>query len=244
MHIPSLHHSHRKAPHQSPTMSSPSPQDVVAKQRIITHMNADHQDSLIRYLEYYAGLSSFSARNAQLTDITLDSLTISYSHEQSHRIPIKPPMTAWSEARPRLVEMDIEATERLGRSAVTVKGYKRPYGWMTVIMVVCAMTYLAFSRRANFAPGSVLYWAVLRYMPNFAAFCWSVQPSVIVPMCAIHAGEVWYLENTRLRKHTVRMFSGVWWKWVVSCFVEGFGAFVRLDEIVREEEEKKAKAQH
>ncbi|KAK3173077.1 hypothetical protein OEA41_006406 [Lepraria neglecta] len=178
--------------------SQPTSQDAAAKHRIITHMNADHQDSLIRYLEYYAGLSSFSARNAQLTDITFDSLTIEYSHEQAHRIPIKPPMTAWSEARPRVVEMDMVATRGLGRG----------------------------------------------YTPNFANFCWMVQPLIIPLMIVIHGTELWHFERSRLRRHTVRVFSGTWWKWAVSNFVEGVGSFVRFDEVVREEEEKKVKAKH
>ena len=239
------HQSHHKPQQQSPTMSSQlTSQDAAAKHRIITHMNADHQDSLIRYLEYYAGLSSFSARNAQLTDITFDSLTIEYSHEQAHRIPIKPPMTVWSEARPKAVEMDTVATRGLGRGSVTVKRYKEPRGWMTAVMAVVVVTALAFSRRANFEPGSILFWAVLQYTPSFANFCWMVQPLVIPLIIVIHGTELWHFERSRLRRHTVRVFSRTWWEWAVSNLVEGFGAFVRFDEVVREEEEKKAKAKH
>jgi hypothetical protein len=207
-------------------------------------MNADHQDSLIRYLEYYAGFSSFSARNARLADITFDSLTIQYSHTQSHRIPIKPPIKAWSEARPKVVEMDQVATRALGRGGVTVKRYKEPRGWMTGVMAIVVVTVVVFSRRVNFEPGSVLYWALLKYVPGFANFCWMVQPVIIPLMLAIHCWELWQFERTRLRKHTVRIFSGTWWKWVISSFVEGAGSFVRFDEVVREEEEKRAKARH
>lgn len=218
--------------------------NAAAKHRIITHMNADHQDSLIRYLEYYAHLSPFAARNAKLKDITFDSMRIASRNNNVHNVPIKPPMTSWAEARPRVVAMDAEAVQGLGRSNVTVKRYKAPRGWMTGIMVVCALTFLAFARRGNFVPGSLLYDGLLGYVPGFANFCWTVQPFVFYPMLAGHLAEALHMERSRLRKHTVRMFSRTWWMWEVSNFVEGLGAFVRFDEVVREEEEKRAKAKH
>ena len=218
--------------------------DTAAKHRIITHMNADHQDSLIRYLEYYAHLSPFAARNAQLTDITFDSMTIASGNNNIHNVPFKPPMTSWAEARPRVVAMDADAVKGLRRSNVTVKRYKGPRGWMTAVMVACALTFLAFARPQNFVPGALLYDALLKYVPGFAKFCWRVQPLVIYPMLALHVAEAVHMERSRLRKHTVRMFSRTWWNWVVSTFVEGVGAFVRFDEIIREEEEKREKAKH
>ena len=218
--------------------------DAAAKHRIITHMNADHQDSLIRYLEYYAHLSPFAARNAQLTDITFDSMTIASGNNNIHNVPITPPMTSWPEARPRVVVMDADAVKGLRRSNVTVKRYKGPRGWMTAVMVVCALTFLAFARPGNFVPGALLYDTLLKYVPGFAKFCWRVQPLVIYPMVALHVYEAMHMERSRLRKHTVRMLSRTWWKWMVSTFVEGAGAFVRFDEVVREEEETRAKAKH
>lgn len=44
----------------------PAAAELAAKTRIITHMNNDHQDSLVRYLEAYHNLSSFTARNAKI----------------------------------------------------------------------------------------------------------------------------------------------------------------------------------
>ena len=140
--------------------------------------------------------------------------------------------------------MDAEAVKGLGRSNVTVKRYKGPRGLMTATMVVCALTFLAFARPGNFVPGALLYDALLRYVPGFAKFCWRVQPLVIYPMLALHVVEAVHMERSRLKKHTVRMFSRTWWMWVISTFVEGVGAFVRFDEVVREEEEKREKAKH
>ena len=218
--------------------------NAAAKQRIITHMNADHQDSLIRYLEFYAHLSVFAARNAKLKDITFDYMSIASSNNNVHKVPIKPPMTSWAEARPRAVAMDAEAVKGLGRSSVTVKRYKGPRGWMTAVMVICALTMLAFVRRGNFVPGSLLYDGLLISVPGFAKFCWMVQPLIFFVVLTAHAAEAVHMERSRLRKHTVRMFSRTWWMWMVSNFVEGWGAFVRFDEVAREEEEKREKAKH
>lgn len=140
--------------------------------------------------------------------------------------------------------MDAEATAALGRSDVTVTRYKRPREFMMVVMVACALTYAAFCRRGNFVPGSILYNTLLHYIPRFADFCWMIQPLLIYPMVMLHAGEAVHMARSRLEKHTVRCGSRVWWTWVGSAFLEGVGSFVRFDEVVREEGEKKAKIKH
>ena len=63
-------------------------------------------------------------------------------------------------------------------------------------------------------------------------------------MVVIHGSEAVHMARTRLEKHSVPLFSKLWWKWVVSTFFEGVGNFIRFDGIVREEEEKKMKAKH
>lgn len=225
-------------------MADLASKDAAAKQRIITHMNADHQDSLVRYLEHFCHLSSFSARNAKLEDITFDTLIISLSDGSRYTIPIAPPMTAWSEARPRVVAMDEEATTGLKRSNITVKKYKRPKGFMTVVFVSCAVTLVMFSKRSNFQPGSILYDNLLKYTPGFADWCYKIQPMLLYPMLAIHISEATCMAQTRLKKHSVPRCSRLWWKWILSTFIEGVGAFMRLDGIVKEEEANKAKLQH
>ena len=217
--------------------------DAAAKQRILSHMNSEHQDSLQRYLEHYSDVSSFSGRNAKLTDITFNSMTILTS-TGSRTIPIDPPLTSWSQARERVVAMDAEATAGLHRSNVTVKKYKKPKGFWAVVFVASACTFVVFSRRSNFQPGSFLYDNVLKHAPAFAQWCYKIQPLVIYPMIAIHGVETFHMQKSRLEKHNVPFFSKLWWKWVLSTFVEGVGAFIRFDRIVKEEQEKQEKAKH
>ena len=225
-------------------MADSNTKDVAAKQRIITHMNADHQDSLVRYLEHFCHLSSFSARNAKLRDISFKSLTLVSSNNTSHIIPIEPPMTTWAEARERVIAMDAEAVKGLKRSSITVKKYIKPSGVWAVIFIAAALTFAAFSKRSNFKSGSLLYDYLLQYAPGFAKWCYTIQPLLMFLMIPIHGGESIYMAAGRLKRHSVPKFSAVWWKWVSSTFIEGFGAFIRFDTIIKEEERKTAKAKH
>ncbi len=225
-------------------MADQAAKDAAAKQRIITHMNTDHQDSLIRYLEHFCHVSSFSARNAKLADITFDSLTILASNGKPHTIPLEPPMTSWSEARPRVVAMDAEAVAGLNRSNITVKKFRGPKGVMGVVFVAAAVTFVVFSKRSNFEPGALVYDTVMRHVPNFNKFCHTIQPLVLYPMIALHSWEAYNMDQTRLEKHSIPRFSKLWWKWIFMTFIGGIGLFKSFDSIVEEEEAKKANAKH
>lgn len=225
-------------------MADSAVKDVAAKQRIITHMNNDHQDSLIRYLEHFCHLSSASARHARLTDISFDHLTLQANGRSSYEIPVKPPMTAWADARPRVVAMDAEAVAGLSRSDITVKRYTRPKGVTAVVSAFILITLLVFMKPSNFQPGSFLYDLVLVFTPEFAQFCFKVQPLVFCTTIIVHSGECIYMARSRLQKHTVPTFSKLWWKWVLSTSLEGLGSFARFDEIVEEERLKRENAKH
>ncbi|KAI4115842.1 MAG: hypothetical protein LQ345_003639 [Seirophora villosa] len=221
-----------------------SEKDEAAKERIIKHMNSDHQDSLIRYLEYFCHLSSFSARNATLNNVTLDSLSISTSHGKSHLVPVQPALGTWSDARTRFADLDAQAVQGLGRSNITVKKYTRPTGFMAVVFLAALLTYVFFSKRSNFQPGSIIFDVLLRHVARFARFCYTVQPLVLSLTLAIHLTEATYMARSRLRKHTVPTFSKLWWIWIGSTFIEGAGAFIRIDRIVEDEKARKASAKH
>ncbi|KAL8825607.1 MAG: hypothetical protein Q9191_004312 [Dirinaria sp. TL-2023a] len=205
--------------------------DASAQTRIMKHMNADHQDSLIRYLRHHHHISFFSARNAELVAMDLSYLTIvSASHPFSvkeHRIPIDPPLASWAECSP-----------------ITVKKWIRPYGTSAVNFTLFLWLYSTFCRRANFLPGSLYYRYFFGFMPGLANFCSNIQPFLFYGVLAIHLMECLFIMKPRLQKHTVRMFNSVWWLWSFSSCFEGVGATLRFDRLVKEEEEKKAKQKH
>lgn len=228
-------------------MADPTAQEAVAKTRIITHMNNDHQDSLIRLLEHFCHLSSFSSRNARLTDITYDNLTIQTGNGLrpcSYSIPIFPAMTSWADARGKLVALDATATAGLNRSKITVKKYVKPTGFMAVIAFLVVFTIAIFSRSANFEPGSWLYDYLWAYIPGFARSRHRMQFLLLFFMLGVHGVEAAWMIKSRLRKHTVPTFSKLWCAWVFSSFFEGAGSFVRFDRIVEEETLRKEKLKH
>ena len=225
-------------------MADEASKEAAVKLRIITHMNNDHQDSLVRYLEHFCGLSSFAARNARMNDMTFEELSVQTSPQEQFRIPVKPPMTTWSEARPRVVAMDQEAVAALGRSSITVKVYKAPRGIALGFCIFVIITLLAFSTRANFESGSVLFSTLLHLVPNYAHFCWIVQPWVLSVILGVHGAEMAWMARTRLAKHSVPSGSSLWYQWMANVSIEGFGAVIRFDRIVKEEAERKANAKH
>ena len=81
-------------------------------------------------------------------------------------------------------------------------------------------------------------------MPAFAEFCYKIQPYLITFMVIIHLSEATHMAITRLAKHTVPMFSQLWWKWIFSDCIEGFTALIRFDEVVNEERVKKESQKH
>lgn len=87
-------------------MADQAAKEKAAKERIITHLNNDHQQSLTYYLQHYNSLSQWESSSPILTDITFDALTFRLASGGRSTIPLYPPMTSWSEARIRTVEMD------------------------------------------------------------------------------------------------------------------------------------------
>jgi hypothetical protein len=154
-------------------------------------------------------------------DISLDDLTISASG-QKFVIPLDPPMKSFSEARVRVVEMDQESLQALHRDSVTIKEYLPPKGFDAIVFTLCLATYILLSREANVGPRSLLS----EYIPKFAAFVLKIRLLVLYPMIAIHLGEAVIMAR-KLEKHSVPLFSTLWWTWLVSTFIEGIGNFKR-----------------
>lgn len=210
-----------------------SASDEVIKTRIISHMNKDHQDSLSRYLEAYAGISHYLARSPKLEDLTLSSLTIQYAAGRK-TIPISPPVSSLSEARTRLVTMHEECGRQLGRDSITVKSFRWP-GILHISSLLCVLLGLVFFTDGSyFAPGSVLSSTLIRPVPQVARFMeqyhWYIWWAIII----IHAGEAG-LMTVWMKKYNVPPFSKVWMLYVGFTALEGYGCGARLHAKVAKE---------
>lgn len=94
-------------------------------------------------------------------------------------------------------------------------------------------------------PGTVVYDRVLGWFPFGGAEGYMRIARIAGPLTlAIHIGETFMLDRLRLRKHGVERGTALWWKWVGSCIVEGFGCFQRIDATVLRKKLEAEKAKH
>ncbi|KAF2236615.1 hypothetical protein EV356DRAFT_574895 [Viridothelium virens] len=217
--------------------------DNAARKRILDHMNADHQDSLSRYLEHYCRLSSWAARNAKATEITLSQLDIDASGK-THQVPLNPPLGSFRDARERMVKMDQDSLKGLSRSDIKVTEYQQPKGFDLVVFSAVVLTLLAYCKRSNFLPGSWLYDNLLSNIPGFARFSFVIQPLVFYGIIVIHSIETAFMVSSRLNKHSVPIYGGLWWKWTLTTFIDGICSFRRFAAIVERKKREKEKQRH
>jgi len=227
-------------------MADPA-KEAATKQRIITHMNNDHAESLSLYAQHYLQLSPRASQHAQLKDITLNGMTILTSSGQTHTIPFNPPMSSFADARPRVVEMDQASRRALGISSIKVDRYIPPTSPLHIFVFLVGgfmFSQFALYRYLNPSSAPFYYNTILSYFPGGAeTFKWLVR-TLAIPVLLIHFGEAYMMDRTRLRRFNVPRGSALWWKWVVSCFIEGYGCWVRIDKEVRRKEKEADKAAH
>jgi len=225
-----------------------APTDAAVQQRIIRHMNADHQNALSAFAQYYAKVSSSNATGAYMTNINLSSLTLSVpllhqpdnpmdqksttKHEaQSVTIILDPPMKSYRDARERMASMAKEACAACGVSEYVINKYSAPR--FINIVIGCAFLFglFAFSSSEHFARGHWIRKYGLLNIAVFADFLKKYNKQVGLFVVSVHLTEVAIFWRTRIWKY--HMKSGkARALWSVDCFLEGFGAFKRFDEMV------------
>jgi len=219
------------------------PSEEAVKTRIISHMNDDHQDSLVRYLEHYVHLSSYAARNARLVGVSLSAMVITASG-MSHVVSFDPPLKSFSEVRTRVVVMDAETREALGRSEVTIKKFEWPktltnrvfaYGGGTLLWVAAGLMSQQF-----------MYQNIYRYIPWAEVYeKYHARQWVSLFLAATHSYEALFLLRPMLKKHSVPTGSLLYWRWMsMNFWIDGFMTLQRFQKAVQVEEERKAKAKH
>lgn len=203
-------------------------------------MNTDHQDSLVRYLEYYCKLPFSMAKSAQLEDITLDSMIIANGMGR-FIVPIEPPMSTFSEARLRLVNMDEQATNGLGRSKIVVDTFVWPEGLHLVAVTLIIITWMLTITPGHFGPDSIYGAHVLRGNVMLMNFHIAVQPFVLALLVGVHAVELVWFVPARLLKYNVPLLSITALLWASDVMIEGYGSIRRFNKIVESKSIQKAK---
>ena len=205
------------------------------KANVVKHVNTDHQDTLVLWLRHYCKLSSFSARNARMTTISLSSIGLSTnsSAAEMYRIPLDPPMKSWTEVRQRVTAMDKECRKALNQEDVSIKTFKPPQGFHLVIGVAALATFILLHRKDQLVPGDgpTVFNRLAKRLPALFAVFYKFQ-WVFYLMLVIHSGEAIYMDQSRLSKYNVPRGSLLWITWMVSTFIGGFGNFYRFDGLV------------
>ncbi|KAI5862285.1 hypothetical protein GGS23DRAFT_573575 [Durotheca rogersii] len=241
--------------------------DPAHKDRIISHMNADHSRELEHYLRAYNGLSASAARGAQLADLKLDAMIITTpSPKKTHSVAINPPLGSASDARIRLVEMAYAALPILGLSDVRISAWTWPRGAGLVSFPGVFLYFLCAGTLPLVQPGTAAWEFIDAKFPSYAGvfssslvsslradagigiggaltYVWLVK-AIFLPVLLIHIGEAWWVARSRLRPHGVDTGSGLWWLWVVNTFFEGLPAIKRFDGLVAAERQKKEATKH
>jgi hypothetical protein len=208
--------------------------DDAARARIISHMNASHAESLSAYLQYYNRVPLSAASKPTMVDISLSSMIIRDASQRSHTVRFSPPLTSFADARVRTVAMDAAARRALG---VRITAYEPPTKPLhRLLFGLCCMVIVLDFTHDRIMPGTFMYDVVLRYWPGGPEwFLWLVRAQV-VPVALIHYTEMFLLDRTRLTRYGVQRWSGLWWKWMMSCLIEGLGTFQRIDAEVKRQE--------
>jgi hypothetical protein len=226
----------------------PSPSPATTKTRIITHMNTDHANTLSLFAQHYNRLPPSAARSAHLADISPTHLTLTTSSPWPRLlIPLDPPLSAsLTDARTRFVAMHNECLAALDLSDVEVKAYRLPnkrWQWAFALGVVAVYTTFPFRGALDPAGQGWAYslWSGFGRVPWLGDLAYFAAPIVLPLTVMIHVVEAVYFARGRLRRHQVPRGGKVWWCWIGDVMLEGFGAFLRFDEVVADEVERKGK---
>ncbi len=186
----------------------------------------------------------FQSRSAQMVDIDLNRMVLTCGGQRDV-IAFDPPMKTMREARERLVQMDKDALQTLGRSDIPITKFIPAYTHPAHLwnFTQCVLAMLLLPRPANWQPGSLLYSTVLYHVPGFASFVARIGWIVFAVMLPIHAVEAIIMAK-KLATHGCTFMDAVWWKWVGTCFVEGFTSFFRLNALLEEKKREKDAKKH
>lgn len=225
----------------SSSNGAPAPRD-----RIMAHMNQDHQRELSLYLRHYAGLSRQAASEPWLKDVTTEGMTIAAGGlgGKEFFIAFDPALSSLADVRPAVVEMARVSREALGYSDITVTHFEAASGFALVVFISVAFYFFCWLTLGFVLPGTPIWSFLQTVFPGGPLFYRWLVKTIFVPVLGIHIGECCWFHKTRLRRHGIEFGTSLWWTWIGTLFFEGYPGFQRFDTIVAAKRKEKDAKRH
>lgn len=222
--------------------------EPATKERIIRHMNTDHQLALVDYAVVYGKqrLTSLRPETVVISDIDTNSVKLRF--EQANGT-IKVLDIVWKDAieresvtveeasdiKPKLIAMAKYAAKKQGFSHKQIKKALPPKSALSYFMYTFAALLTTTLIKPNFVSGFLFGGKVgnSRLLSK-----WLFVERNIVKIFAttygIHLAEIIFVMIPKIRYYRMPMETALTWSFY--NFIEGFLAFLRLNEVVRSEE--------
>jgi len=118
-------------------MSKPQKDTVKPQSGFLCTYMSNHPDTLVAYVRHQGRVSE-EVQSAKMTSIDQQAMSLTYklvhspSTEKSILIPFDPPLTGYSEVKPRLLSLKLDAEESLGMTPrPQLKSFRIPRGMFT-----------------------------------------------------------------------------------------------------------------
>ena len=126
-------------------------------------------------------------------------------------------------------------------SFIAIDEYRLPKAGTRVAMVVCAALMTLSARRKFIEPKSILHDQVLARSARAVAYSKPVQDFFFYFLFGVHGVETIWFALTKLKRHSVKLFSPVWLQWTATVFLGGVLGLKHWGEFVKEKEIKAIK---
>ncbi|EXJ67165.1 uncharacterized protein A1O5_09812 [Cladophialophora psammophila CBS 110553] len=126
-------------------------------------------------------------------------------------------------------------------SAVTIDEFELLRGRNAAGALLATTLMILSARRKFIHPGSVLHDQVIARSATASKYAKTVQDVIFYTIYGLHGIETVYFALTKLKKHNVKIFSPVWFQWIIAVFLGGTFAQKHFDEVVETKEIKTIK---
>lgn len=221
--------------------------DPETKQRIIVHMNRDHQIALVDYVVVYGRqpIRTFRPNTVEIADISTESMKLRFELSDG---TIKAIDIEWSKAdeaesvsvesssdiKPKLVSMAKYAAKRRGYSHNQITKYAPPKTGLSYFMYASAALLTATLLKPDLISGTfkALPFNRLPFLSKWLYVERNIR-TIWYTIYGIHLAEMLLVLSPQIKYH--RMPAQTAATWLGMNFIEGFLPLLRLRKMIKEQ---------